>query len=66
MKRVSIVMKYTGYVPEDTCLEELREYAEGRIDDFFRYYDENNDEEYDFDRNDVEITDKELTILLGI
>lgn len=44
MKRVSIVMKYTGYVPEDTSLGELREYAEGRIDDFFRYYDENNDE----------------------
>lgn len=41
MKRVSIVMKYTGYVPEDTSLGELREYAEGRIDDFFRYYDEN-------------------------
>ena len=65
MKRVSIVMKYTGYVPEDTSLGELRECAEGRIDDFFRYYDENNDEEYDFDRNDVEITDKGLTILLG-
>ena len=65
MKRVSIVMKYTGYVPEDTSLEELREHAEGRIDDFFRYYDENNDEEYDFDRNDVEITDKGLTIILG-
>ncbi|WP_315547265.1 hypothetical protein [Prevotella koreensis] len=65
MKHVSIVMKYTGYVPEDTCLEELREYAEGRIDDFFRYYDENNDEEYDFDRNNVEITDKGLTIILG-
>lgn len=64
MKHVSIVMKYTGYVPEDTSLGELREYAEGRIDDFFRYYDE-NDEEYDFDRNDVEITDKGLTILLG-
>ena len=65
MKHVSIVMKYTGYVPEDTCLEELREYAEGRIDDFFRYHDENNDEEYDFDRNNVEITDKGLTIILG-
>lgn len=65
MKHISIVMKYTGYVPEDTCLEELREYAEGRIDDFFRYYDENNDEEYDFDRNNVEITDKGLTIILG-
>ena len=48
MKRVSIVMKYTGYVPEDTSLGELREYAEGRIDDFFRYYDENNDE-YNYD-----------------
>lgn len=65
MKHVSIVMKYTGYVPEDTCLEELREYAEGCIDDFFRYYDKNNDEEYDFDRNNVEITDKGLTIILG-
>lgn len=65
MKHVSIVMKYTGFVPEDTCLEELREYAEDRIDDFFRYYDENNDEEYDFDRNNVEITDKGLTIILG-
>ena len=65
MKRVSIVMKYTGYVPEDTRLGELRKYAEGQINDFFRYYDENNDEEYDFDRNDVEITDKGLTILLG-
>ena len=65
MERVSIVMKYTGYVPEDTSLGELREYVEGRIDDFFRYYDENNDEEYDFDRNDVEITDKGLTIILG-
>lgn len=51
--------------PEDTSLGELREYAEGRIDDFFRYYDENHDEEYDFDRNDVEITDKGLTIILG-
>ena len=39
MKRVSIVMKYTGYVPEDTHLGELREYAEGQINDFFRYYD---------------------------
>ena len=65
MKRVSIVMRYTGYVPEDTSLEELREHAEDQIDDFFRFYDENNDEEYDFDRNDVEITDKGLTILLG-
>lgn len=63
MKRVSIVMKYTGYVPEDTHLGELREYAEGQINDFFRYYDKNN-EECDFDRNDVEITDKGLTILL--
>ena len=36
MKRVSIVMKYTGYVPEDTRLEELKEYAEGQINDFFR------------------------------
>ena len=63
MKHVSIVMKYTGYVPEDTRLGELREYAEGQINDFFRYYDKNN-EECDFDRNDVEITDKGLTILL--
>lgn len=63
MKRVSIVMTYTGYVPEDTRLGELREYAEGQINDFFRYYDKNN-EECDFDRNDVEITDKGLTILL--
>lgn len=63
MKRVSIVMTYTGYVPEDTRLGELREYAEGQINDFFRYFDKNN-EECDFDRNDVEITDKGLTILL--
>lgn len=50
--------------PRIPVLEKLREYAEGQINDFFRYYDENNDEEYDFDRNDVEITDKGLTIIL--
>lgn len=65
MKRVSIVMTFSGYVPEDISLGDLREYAEGRIDDFFRFYDEGSDEEYDFDRTDVEITDKGLTILLG-
>ncbi len=65
MKDVSIVMTFRGCVPDHITLGELREYAERNIDDFFRYYDEESDEEYDFDRNDVEITDKGLTILLG-
>lgn len=65
MKDVSIVMTFRGCVPDHITLGELREYAERHIDDFFRYYDEGSDEEYDFDRNDVEITDKGLTILLG-
>lgn len=65
MKDVSIVMTFRGCVPDNISLGELREYAERQIEDFFRYYDEESDEEYDFDRNDVEITDKGLTILLG-
>lgn len=66
MKDVTIVMTFRGCIPENISLGELREYAEGHIDDFFRFYDEESDEEYDFDRNSVEITDKGLTILLGI
>jgi len=65
MKKVSIVMTYKGEVPDHITLGELREYAEGYIDDFFCFYDEESAEEYDFDRSDVEITDKWLTILLG-
>ncbi len=65
MKDVSIVITFRGCVPDHIPLGELREYTERHIDDFFRYYDEESDEEYDFDRNDVEITDKGLTILLG-
>lgn len=65
MKDVTIVMTFRGYVPENISLGELREYAESRIDDFFRLYDKESDEEYDFERTAVEITDKGLTILLG-
>ena len=65
MKDVTIVMIFRGSVPDNITLGELREYAEGQIYDFFRFYDEERDEEYDFERDDVEITDKGLTILLG-
>ena len=65
MKDVTIVMTFRGSVPENITLGELRAYAEGQIYDFFRFYDEERDEEYDFERDDVEITDKGLTILLG-
>ena len=49
MKDVSIVMTFRECVPDHITLGELREYAERHIDDFFRYYDEESDEEYDED-----------------
>lgn len=58
-------MTFRWCVPDSISLGELREYAERQIYDFFRFYDVESDEEFDFNRIDVEITDKGLTILLG-
>ena len=65
MKDDSIVMTFRWCVPDSISLGELREYAERQIYDFFSFYDVESDEEFDFNRIDVEITDKGLTILLG-
>lgn len=52
-KEISVIVTYTGVVPNDVDVEEVKDKIERELEDSFRlYFEPESDEEYDEDINE--------------